>query len=84
MPDEDGNDGVEKEDLPETSLHAHGSGIEEENDRPREENARGNILDDHEDDADDAETTGGATSGGPPSESASEDPSEIESDRSEA
>ena len=80
MPDEDGNDGVETDDLPETSLHAHGSGIEEENERPREENAEGNILDDHEDDADDVTTTGGATSGGPPSEDVSDQPSENADD----
>jgi hypothetical protein len=42
MPDEEGNQ--EAEEVPETSLHAHGSGVEEENDRPREDQAEGNIV----------------------------------------
>lgn len=78
MPDEDGADQLDQDDIPETSLHAHGSGIEEENDRPREENAEGNILDDSEDDADDVPNTGGATSGGPGGHATGEeDPSNV-------
>ena len=73
MPDEEGNEGAEEG--TETPLHAHGSGIEEKNERPREENAEGNIVDDEEDSAEASENTGGATSGGPPSEDAGEDPS---------
>ncbi len=77
MPDEEGNDAIDE--APETSLHAHGSGIEEENERPRVENAKGNILDDSEDSADDVEKTGGATSGGPGGHAeGEEDPSNVE------
>lgn len=66
MPDEEGNDAIDE--APETPLHAHGSGVEEENDRPREDLAEGNIVEEGEDSADAAEETGGATSGGPPGE----------------
>ena len=78
MPDEEGNQ--EAETVPETSLHAHGSGVEEENDRPREDQAEGNIVEEGEDSADAAEKTGGATSGGPPRAGAGDDPSEVEHD----
>ena len=78
MPDEEGNDAIDE--APETSLHAHGSGVEEENDRPREDQAEGNIVEEGEDSADAAEKTGGATSGGPPSSDPGEDPSEVEHD----
>jgi len=81
MPDEEGNQ--ETEEAPETSLHAHGSGVEEENDRPREDQAEGNIVEEGEDSADAAEKTGGATSGGPPSADAGDDPSDIEHDPNE-
>ncbi len=78
MPDEEGNDQVDEDDLPETSLHAHGSGVEEENERPREENADGEILDDSEQDASDVPNTGGATSGGPGGDATrEEDPSDV-------
>jgi hypothetical protein len=78
MPDEEGNQGIDE--APETSLHAHGSGIEEENDRPREGQAEGNVVEEGEDSADAAEKTGGATSGGPPDSDAGDDPSEAEHD----
>ncbi|HYH61520.1 MAG TPA: hypothetical protein VD766_06605 [Solirubrobacterales bacterium] len=78
MPDEEGNDAIDE--APETPLHAHGSGVEEENDRPREDQAEGNVVEEGEDSADAAEKTGGATSGGPPGAEASEDPSNVEHD----
>lgn len=80
MPDENDQTGVDEEDLPKTPLHAHGSGIEETGDRPREDNAEGEILDDDQDDAAEVTSTGGATSGGPPREDADEDPSNVEHD----
>ena len=78
MPDETGNDAIDE--APETPLHAHGSGVEEENARPREDQAEGNIVEEGEDSADAAEKTGGATSGGPPGADAGEDPSNVEHD----
>ncbi len=80
MPDEEGNEGVESEDLPETSLHAHGSGVEDEagEERPREDQAEGNIVDEGENSGEDSVNTGGATSGGPPQEDAGEDPSNAD------
>ncbi len=80
MPDEEGNTGVESEDLPETPLHAHGSGVDEEagDERPREDQAEGNIVDDEEDSAEASTNTGGATSGGPPQKDAGEDPSNVD------
>ena len=75
MPDEEGNDAIDE--APETSLHAHGSGVEEENDRPREDQAEGNVVEEGEDSAEASENTGGATSGGPPSADAGEDPSDA-------
>jgi hypothetical protein len=80
MPDENEQTGVDEEDLPKTPLHAHGSGIEETGDRPREDDAEGEILDDDQDSADEATNTGGATSGGPPREDPGEDPSRVEHD----
>lgn len=75
MPDEEGNKGAEEG--TETPLHAHGSGIEEENERPREDQIEGEMVDDEDDEASDSENTGGATSGGPPQEDAGEDPSNV-------
>ena len=75
MPDEEGNDAIEE--APETPLHAHSSGIEEENERPREDQIEGKLVDDEDDDASDSVNTGGATSGGPPQEDAGEDPSNV-------
>ena len=74
----DGNDKTEldEDEVPSTPLHAHESGIEETNARPREDLAEGEILDDDQDDAAEA-NTGGATSGGPPREDAGEDPSNV-------
>ncbi|CAN5236390.1 hypothetical protein BH24ACT23_BH24ACT23_12000 [soil metagenome] len=78
MPDEDGNTEIDEDEAPETSLHAHGSGIEEEGgDRPREDQAEGNIVEEGEDSGEDSVNTGGATSGGPPQEDAGEDPSNV-------
>jgi hypothetical protein len=82
MPDEEGNQEIDE--APETSLHAHGSGIEEENERPREDQAEGNIVEEGEDSADAAEKTGGATSGGPGGHATGEaDPSDVEHDPNE-
>ena len=81
MPDEEGNQEIDE--APETSLHAHGSGVEEENERPREDQAEGNIVEEGEDSADAAEKTGGATSGGPASADAGSDPSDVEHDPNE-
>ena len=78
MPDEKDKTGVDPEDLPETPLHAHGSGIEDANARPREEDAEGEVLDDDQDDAAEATNTGGATSGGPPQAQPDDDPSNVE------
>jgi len=75
MPDEEGSDAIEE--APETPLHAHSSGIEEENERPREDQIEGEMVDDEDDDASDSTNTGGATSGGPPQEDAGEDPSNV-------
>ncbi len=80
MPDENDQTGVDEEDLPKTPLHAHGSGVEEDPSRPREENAEGEILDDDQDDAAEATNTGGATSGGPPQADPGADPSDVEHD----
>lgn len=77
MPDEEGNTELDADEAPETSLHAHGSGIEEESDRPREDQAEGNIVDEDEDSGEESVNTGGATSGGPPQEDAGEDPSNV-------
>lgn len=79
MPDENERTGVDEEDLPETSLHAHGSGVEEEvgDERPRAEQMEGGVPDEDTQDADQVENTGGATSGGPPSDEAGEDPSDV-------
>lgn len=76
MPDEKGDTGTEKEDLPSTPLHAHGSQVEEKNKRPREQEHEGELLEDEQDDAAEATNTGGATSGGPPREDAGRDPSD--------
>ena len=54
-----------------------GSGIEEENERPREDQIEGQLVDDEDDEASDSENTGGATSGGPPQEDSGEDPSNV-------
>jgi hypothetical protein len=77
MPDEKDETGLDEEDLPSTPLHAHGSGIEDANERPREDEVEGELLDDDQDDAAEATNTGGATSGGPPKEDAGEDPSNV-------
>jgi hypothetical protein len=79
MPDEDGNTEIDEDEAPETSLHAHGSGVEDEggDDRPREDQAEGNIVEEGEDSGEDSVNTGGATSGGPPQEDAGEDPSNV-------
>ncbi len=83
MPDEKDQTKLDEEKLPPTSLHAHESGIEETNERPREENIKGELLDDEQDDAAEATNTGGATSGGPPREEPGEDPSNVEHDAGE-
>ncbi len=73
MPDETDETGVDKEDLPATPLHAHGEG--------REEDIEGEIGggSGDEQDADDVEATGGATSGGPGGAAEGEDdPSNVE------
>jgi hypothetical protein len=68
VPDEQGNTAADEEKIPSTPLHAHESGIEEENARPREGNVEGELLDDDQNDAAEATNTGGSTSGGPPRE----------------
>jgi hypothetical protein len=79
MPDEKDRTGVDEEDLPETPLHGHGSKVEETGgDRPRTDQIEGSLLEDEEDEADEATNTGGATSGGPPRADAGKDPSEVE------
>jgi hypothetical protein len=75
MPDEKGQSETKPEDLPETPLHAHSSGLEDKDDRPRDDEHSGELLDDEQDDAAEATNTGGSTSGGPPREDAGGDPS---------
>jgi hypothetical protein len=76
MPDEKGNTEMDEEQLPETSLHAHGS--DGEDDEDREEDAQGNIIDDETQDASQLPNTGGSTSGGPGgAASGEEDPSDV-------
>jgi hypothetical protein len=77
MPDEKGQTETKTEDLPETPQHAHGSAVEDDPERPRDEQHRGELLDDEQDDAAEATNTGGSTSGGPPREDAGEDPSNV-------
>ena len=59
MPDERDEGSADEETIPKTSLHAHGEG--------REEDIEGEIGggSGEEQEADDVEKTGGATSGGP-------------------
>jgi hypothetical protein len=67
MPDEKGNSKIDEEQVPETSLHAHGSGHEDtgvdaqdqQGDEAKGETHEG------EPDASDVPNTGGSTSGGP-------------------
>jgi hypothetical protein len=77
MPDEKDQTGTNPDELPETPLHAHGSGIEDEDDRPRDDEHRGELLDDEQDEAAEATNTDGAASGGPPRENAGDDPSNV-------
>ena len=72
MPDEDDNTGIDEEDLPATSLHAHGE--------DREEDIEGEIGGGEDEGAETAESTGGATSGGPGghAEGEDDDPSQVE------
>lgn len=73
MPDEKGETGIDEENIPETPLHAHDEG--------REEDIEGNIGGGHEEGAETAENTGGATSGGPGGDATGEDdPSNVEHD----
>ena len=70
MPDEEGNEKIEGEEAPSTPLHAHAEG--------REDDIEGGMPDDDEQDADQAEKTGGATSGGPGGHAeGEEDPSQV-------
>ena len=64
MPDENDATGADEKEIPSTPLHAHGSKIEEDSDRPRTDEIEGDLLEDDEDRADEATNTGGATSGG--------------------
>lgn len=69
MPGEQGETGADQE-ATETPLHAHGGG--------REEDVEGEMGEDFQEDADDVENTGGATSGGPGGEAhGEEDPSDV-------
>jgi len=77
MPDEEGNTQIDEENVPETPLHAREGRIEEDNERPRAEDAEGETVDEDEADADQVTNTGGATSGGPPQEDAGPDPSQA-------
>jgi hypothetical protein len=71
MPDEKDETKADEETIPETSLHAHGEG--------REEDIEGQVGGGHEEGAETARNTGGATSGGPAGEAAGDDdPSEVE------
>ena len=81
MPDEDDRTGLDEKDIPSTPLHAHGSKIEEDSDRPRTDEIEGDLLEDDEDSADEATNTGGATSGGPPRADAGEDPSDVKEEQ---
>ena len=73
MPDEKGNEATDEETVPSTPLHAHGEG--------REEDVEGEIGGGQGADADTAENTGGATSGGPGGAAEGEDdPSEVQHD----
>ncbi len=73
MPDEQGNTQIEEEEIPETPLHAHGSGLEAANERDREEQVEGETNEDGDPDASEVENTGGARSGGPGGEAEGED-----------
>jgi hypothetical protein len=77
MPDEKDQTKADQEEMPSTPLHAHSSAIEDDSDRPHEDEHRGERLDDDQDDAAQATNTGGSTSGGPPREDAGEDPSNV-------
>lgn len=77
MPDENEETGIDEENAPSTPLHAHQSGIEEENERPRTDDIEGQVVEDSDDEAEESVNTGGATSGGPPQEDAGEDPSNV-------
>ncbi|MFI5122926.1 MAG: hypothetical protein ACHQJ5_08505 [Vicinamibacteria bacterium] len=75
MPDEKGEVSADEEAIPKTPLHAHAEG--------REEDVQGEIGGGtgEDQDADTAENTGGATSGGPGGDAVGEDdPSKVESD----
>jgi hypothetical protein len=76
MPDEDDNVKIDEDQVPETTLHAHAeeedTGTEAEDERDDEPAGE---VHEGEQDASQAAKTGGATSGGPPSEDAGEDPS---------
>jgi len=76
MPDEKGDTKLDEDDLPTSSLHAHGSKIEDQ--ERREEDVEGEILDDSSQDASDVPNTGGSTSGGPGGDATGEeDPSDV-------
>jgi hypothetical protein len=76
MPDENDQQKASEETLPDTPLHAHGSGREQGEDR--EEDMEGEIGGGQDEGAETAENTGGATSGGPGGEARGEDdPSDV-------
>jgi len=78
MPDEEGKTEMDEEELPTSSLHAHGSKIEDEG--RREEDVEGDIPDEDDTDQDASEVpkTGGSTSGGPGGDATGEeDPSNV-------
>ena len=56
MPDEKGQTEADEKDVPETTLHAHGSAVEDDPDRPRDDEHKGELLDDEQDDAAEART----------------------------
>lgn len=77
MPDENDQTGSDEETIPSTPLHAHGEG--------REEDIEGEIGggQGEDRDAESAENTGGATSGGPGGAAVGEDDPSNVSDESE-
>ncbi len=75
MPDDQDETGIDEDALPRTPLHAHGEGRDED----IEGEVGGGTGEDQ--DADTAENTGGATSGGPGGAAEGEDdPSNVEHD----
>ncbi len=80
MPDEEGNTKIDEDEVPETSLHAHGSDHEDtgvEAPEEKDDEVEGDVHD-GDPDASEVPNTGGATSGGPGGGAEGEDdPSQV-------